>query len=112
MSASGSVQPLLRLRGLSRRFPGVQALDNVDFDVLPGEVHALVGGNGAGKSTFKAGQMVATLQQVPYEMGNMTVDLATKLMNGEKLKFDNDQNREIYVLVNLITADNVATLLK
>jgi ribose transport system substrate-binding protein len=61
---------------------------------------------------IKAGQMVATVQQVPYEMGKMTVDLATKLMNGQKLKFDNDQNREIYVPVNLITADNVGTLLK
>ncbi len=61
---------------------------------------------------IKAGQMVATVQQVPYEMGKMTVDLATKLMNGEKLTFDNDQNREIYVPVNLITADNVDTLLK
>ena len=61
---------------------------------------------------IKAGQMVATVQQVPYQMGKMTVDLATKLMNGEKLTFDNDQNREIYVPVNLITADNVDTLLK
>ena len=43
---------------------------------------------------IKAGQMVATVQQVPYEMGKMTVDLATKLINGEKLKFDNDANRE------------------
>jgi ribose transport system substrate-binding protein len=61
---------------------------------------------------IKAGQMVATVQQVLSQMGKMTVDLATKLMNGEKLKFDNAQNREIYVPVNLITADNVDTLLK
>ena len=61
---------------------------------------------------IKDGHMDATVQQVPYEMGKMTVDLATQLMNGEKLKYDNTEEREIYVPVNLITADNVDTLLK
>lgn len=61
---------------------------------------------------IKAGQMNATVQQVPYEMGKMTVDLATKLMNGEKLTYGNAELREIYVPVNLITAENVDTLLK
>ncbi len=57
--------------------------------------------------SIKAGDMAATVQQVPFEMGKMTVDLATKLMNGEKLTYDNAEAREIFVPVNLITVDNL-----
>ena len=43
---------VLELKGITKIFPGVKALDNVQFQLLPGEVHALMGENGAGKSTF------------------------------------------------------------
>ena len=43
--------PRLRITGVSKTYPGTVALDDLSFEVRPGEIHALVGGNGSGKST-------------------------------------------------------------
>ncbi len=52
MNAMTQVSPLLEMRGICKTFPGVKALDDVSFDMYPGEVHMLLGENGAGKSSL------------------------------------------------------------
>jgi ribose transport system ATP-binding protein len=76
-AASSRRVPLIRVAGVTKRFGGVQALRGVDLEVLPGEVHALLGENGAGKST-----LIKILSGVhTYDDGAIEID-------GEKVAFD------------------------
>lgn len=50
--SEGRIVSRVELKGISKAFPGVQALDKVDLTIMPGEVHGLIGENGAGKSVL------------------------------------------------------------
>ena len=67
---AGSDEPLLAMSGITKQFPGVVALDDVDFDVRRGEVHVLFGENGAGKSTL----INIIAGTYPQDNGNMVFD--------------------------------------
>lgn len=62
------------MRGVTKTFPGVRALSEVDFDCMPGEVHALVGENGSGKSTL-----------IKVASGVLVPDAGTVTVGGEPL---------------------------
>ena len=76
VSAVAADEVILELVGVTRRYPGVVALDRVNFDLRPGEVHALVGENGAGKSTL-----------VNVVSGVIRPDEGELRLGGESLRF-------------------------
>jgi ribose transport system ATP-binding protein len=77
--AVGSADPVLTVRGLSKTFVSTRALINVDFDLRAGEVHALVGQNGCGKSTLI--KVLAGFHQpdpgVQIKLGGTEIDLSS-----------------------------------
>jgi fructose transport system ATP-binding protein len=70
-----SAQPILQAKGLNKRYGRVVALDNADFDLMPGEILAVIGDNGAGKSTL----VKALCGAVIPDSG--TIELDGKLVN-------------------------------
>ncbi len=101
-----SAVPLLSVRGICKSFAGVAALKDVVFDVLPGEVHALVGENGAGKSTLLS--IINGLQPPDsgaIEIAGRPVALSTPAVaRANRLAM---VHQELMLCPNLTVADNI-----
>ncbi|MDK2789448.1 MAG: rhamnose transport system ATP-binding protein [Epulopiscium sp.] len=74
---------ILELKGITKTFPGVKALDNVHFQLKPGEIHALMGENGAGKSTF-----------IKIITGVHPPDEGEIYLNGQKVEIKNPKDAQ------------------
>jgi fructose transport system ATP-binding protein len=70
------MEPMLKARGLVKRYGRVTALDNCDFDLMPGEILAIIGDNGAGKSSL-----------IKAISGAVTPDAGTVTLEGEEIRF-------------------------
>ena len=99
----------LELSGVSKRYPGVQALDRVDFECRAGEIHAVLGENGSGKSTLlgiAAGAVAADEGRIAI-MGNPLVGadpLQARRFGLAVVYQDDSLVRELSVAENLFSA--------
>src|SRR5215217_3203079 len=76
MSDTGGREPILAARGLVKRYGRVTALDQADFDLMPGEILAVIGDNGAGKSSL-----------IKALAGAVVPDEGEILLDGQKVNF-------------------------
>jgi ABC-type sugar transport system ATPase subunit len=98
--------PIVTLRGVGKRFPGVHALEEVSFDIARGACHALCGENGAGKSTL--GKLLA---------GIYTPDAGQILLDGQPVRFEDPRDalragvgmvhQELAFCENMTVAENL-----
>lgn len=98
--------PIVKMTGIEKRFPGVHALKNVQFELEPGEVHALMGENGAGKSTLM--KILAGIYR--SDAGDLSID-------GESVELDSPRaaqdrgigiiHQELSLMNDLTTAQNI-----
>ncbi len=75
--------PLLEVKEITKEYPGVRALDKVNFNVIKGEVHCLVGENGAGKSTL-----------IEILAGALEKDSGQIFINGNEIKFNSPRDSQ------------------
>jgi ribose transport system ATP-binding protein len=98
--------PILEMRGITKRFHGISALETVNLTIYPGEVHALMGENGAGKSTL-----------MKILAGAYTADEGEIYVNGQRLNISDPSAarraginliyQELNVAPNLTVAENI-----
>ena len=99
-------EAVLKMEAISKEFPGVRALDNVHLEVMPGEIHALLGENGAGKSTL-----------MKILSGVYRRDSGQILLDGQPVEVHNPHHaqsigitiihQELNLMPNLSVAENV-----
>ena len=87
-STPDSANLVVEMRDIVKAFPGVLALNRVNFQLRPGEVHVLLGENGAGKSTI-ASRLARKLGYVNLESGAMYRALALKAIKAD-ISFDDE----------------------
>ena len=102
-----SIQPLIRMKNITKKFPGVIANDKVNLDLYPGQIHALLGENGSGKSTLMS---ILTGLYLPTE-GSIEID-------GQETKIESPSDaiahgigmvHQHFKLINTFTvAENIA----
>ncbi|GAB3147671.1 sugar ABC transporter ATP-binding protein [Microbacterium neimengense] len=98
--------PIVEVRGASITFPGVKALDAVNFRLLPGEVHTLMGENGAGKSTL----IKALTGVYQIDSGSILVGGVERRLTGTKSAQDagiSTVYQEVNLCTNLTIGENV-----